>query len=147
VQFPRVLSAYTFRRGRRFHLLRNGPLRASIWHPERLSLLELHGTLMSLKMHRTSAKHLKPTNPFYRLAESEPEDPSFEKEELAEIHNYYRRLEALILDCLRTGEFRLAWSIICAEERTTHSSRMHTEQAGLACIRGLEAAVDGVGFL
>ena len=59
---------------------------------------------------------------------------------------YYDRLEALIRDCLENDEFRLALGIIKAEGRMTHSSRKYAEQAGLACIRGLAVAFDGVGF-
>ena len=96
-------------------------------------------------MERTPAKRVN-SGSLYRLPSSKNEDPTFDKEQLEEIHNYYRRLEAVIADCLRNGEFRLAWKIIGAEERVTHSSRMHAEQAGLACIRGLEVALDRIGF-
>jgi hypothetical protein len=96
-------------------------------------------------MERTPAKHVG-FGSLYPLPKSKNEDPTFEKEQLAEIRNYYRRLEALIVDCLRNGEFRLAWKIIGVEERMTHSSRMHAEQAGLACIGGLGVALDRIGF-
>ena len=96
-------------------------------------------------MERTPAKHVD-SGALYPLPQSKNEDPTFEKEQLAETRNYYRRLEALIVDCLRNGEFRLAWKIIRAEEGTTYSSRMHAEQAGLACIRSLEGALDRIGF-
>jgi hypothetical protein len=68
------------------------------------------------------------------------------REEVDKLRQYYDRLEVLIRDCLENDEFRLAWGIIKAEGRMTHSSRKHAEQAGLACIRGLGVAFDGVGF-
>jgi hypothetical protein len=96
-------------------------------------------------MERTPAKHVD-SGSLYPLPQSKNEDPTFDKEQLAETRNYYRRLEALIVDCLRNGEFRLAWKIIRAEERMTYPSRMHAEQAGLACLRGLEVALYKIGF-
>ena len=60
--------------------------------------------------------------------------------------DYYNRLKIVIRDCLENDEFRLAWRIIKAEGRMMHSSRKYAEQAGLACIRGLGVAFDGVGF-
>jgi len=60
---------------------------------------------------------------------------------------YYHRLEVLIRECLENDEPRLAWEIIKAEGRHTHSSRRCAEKAGLACIRGLGVALDGVGFV
>jgi hypothetical protein len=69
------------------------------------------------------------------------------REELDKIRDYYKRLEALIRDCLENDEFRLAWGIIKSEGRMMHSSRKNAEQAGLACIRGLGVAFDGVGFV
>jgi hypothetical protein len=68
------------------------------------------------------------------------------REEVDKLRDYYDRLEALIRDCLENDEFRLALGIIKAEGRMTHSSRKYAEQAGLACIRGLAVAFDGVGF-
>jgi hypothetical protein len=68
------------------------------------------------------------------------------REELDKIRDYYKRLEVLIRDCLENDEFRLAWGLIKAEGRMMHSSRKCAEQAGLACIRGLGVAFDGVGF-
>jgi hypothetical protein len=68
------------------------------------------------------------------------------REELDKIRDYYKRLEVLIQDCLENEEFRLAWGIIKAEGQMTHSTRKCAEQAGLACIRGLGVAFDGVGF-
>jgi hypothetical protein len=59
---------------------------------------------------------------------------------------YYHRLEVLIRDCLENDEVRLASGIITAEARTMHASRKSAEQAGMACIRGLGVAFDGVGF-
>ncbi|MFZ0710913.1 MAG: hypothetical protein WAM53_12800 [Terrimicrobiaceae bacterium] len=61
--------------------------------------------------------------------------------------DYYARLEALIRDCLENDEIRLAAGIIKAEARAIYSSRKSAEQAGLACIRGLGVAFDGVGFV
>jgi hypothetical protein len=68
------------------------------------------------------------------------------REEGDKLRQYYDRLEVLIRDCLENDEFRLAWGIIKAEGRITHSSRKYAELAGLACIRGLGVALDGVGF-
>ena len=62
------------------------------------------------------------------------------------VREYYDRLEALVRNCLENDEFRLALSILRAETRITHSSRKYAEQAGVACIRGLGVAFDGVGF-
>jgi hypothetical protein len=70
----------------------------------------------------------------------------FKRDEVNKLREYYDRLEALIRDCLENDEFRLAWGIMKAEGRMTHSSRKNAEQAGLACIRGLAVAFDGVGF-
>ena len=70
----------------------------------------------------------------------------FKRDEIHKLREYYDRLEVLIRDCLENDEFRLAWGIIKAEGRVTHSSRDYAEQAGLACIRGLAVAFDGVGF-
>ena len=70
----------------------------------------------------------------------------FKRDEVNKLREYYDRLEALIRDCLENDEFRLAWGIIKAESRVTHSSRDYAEQAGLACIRGLAVAFDGIGF-
>jgi hypothetical protein len=67
-------------------------------------------------------------------------------EKVDKVSEYYSRLEALIRDCLENDEFRLAWSIIRAEARITHSSRKYAEQAGIACIRGLGVAFERVGF-
>ena len=69
------------------------------------------------------------------------------REELDKIRDYYKRLEVLIRDCLENDEFRLAWGLIKAEGRMMHPSRRNAEQAGLACIRGLGVAFDGVGFV
>jgi hypothetical protein len=69
------------------------------------------------------------------------------REEGDKLRQYYDRLEVLIRDCLENDEFRLAWGIIKAEGRITHSSRKYAELAGLACIRGLGVAFDGVGFV
>ena len=60
--------------------------------------------------------------------------------------DYYDRLETVIRDCLEYHEFRLALRILKAEGRIVHPTRKYAEQAGLACIRGLGAALDGVGF-
>ena len=60
---------------------------------------------------------------------------------------YYARLEVLIRDCLENDEIRLASGIIKAEARAMHTSRKSAEQAGLACIRGLGVAFEGVGFV
>jgi len=60
--------------------------------------------------------------------------------------DYYARLEVLIRDCLENDEIRLASGIIRTEARAMHASRKSAEQAGLACIRGLGVAVEGVGF-
>src|SRR5258705_13200327 len=68
------------------------------------------------------------------------------REEVDKLRQYYDRLEVLIRDCLENDEFRLAWGIIKAEGRMTHSSRKQAEQAGVACIRGLGVAFDRVGF-
>ena len=62
------------------------------------------------------------------------------------VREYYDRLEALVRNCLENDEFRLALSILRAETCITHSSRKYAEQAGVACIRGLGVAFDGVGF-
>jgi hypothetical protein len=67
-------------------------------------------------------------------------------EEVDKLRQHYDRLEVLIRDCLENDEFRLAWGIIKAEGRMTHSRRKYAELAGLACIRGLGVAFDGVGF-
>ena len=56
-------------------------------------------------------------------------------------------LEVLIRECLENDEPRLAWEIIKAEGRHTHANRRCAEKAGLACIRGLGVALDGVGFV
>ena len=61
--------------------------------------------------------------------------------------DYYDRLETVIRDCLENDEIRLAAGIIKAEARAMYSSRKSAEQAGLACIRGLGVAFDGVGFV
>jgi hypothetical protein len=68
------------------------------------------------------------------------------RDNVDKVREYYDRLEALVRDCLENDEFRLAWGIIRAETRITHSSRMYAEEAGLACIRGLGVAFDSVGF-
>ncbi len=68
------------------------------------------------------------------------------RENVDKVREYYDRLEALVRDCLENDEFRLAWGIIRAETRITHSSRKYAEQAGMACIRGLGVAFDRVGF-
>jgi hypothetical protein len=68
------------------------------------------------------------------------------REEVDKLLEYYHRLEDVIRECLENDEFRLAWGIVKAEGRMTHSSRKYAEQAGLACIRGLGVAFDGVGF-
>jgi hypothetical protein len=68
------------------------------------------------------------------------------RKEVDNLRQYYNRLEVLIQDCLENEEFRMAWGIIRAEARITHPSRKFAELAGLACIRGLGAAFDGVGF-
>ena len=65
------------------------------------------------------------------------------RENVDKVREYYDRLEALVRDCLENDEFRLAWGIIRAETRITHSSREYAEQAGVACIRGLGVASDG----
>jgi hypothetical protein len=68
------------------------------------------------------------------------------RENVDKVREYYDRLEALVRDCLENDEFRLAWGVIRAETRITHSSRKYAEQAGVACIRGLGVAFDGIGF-
>ena len=70
-----------------------------------------------------------------------------QREEVDKIGDYYNRLEVVIRECLENDEFRLAWGIIKAEGRMMHPSRKYAEQAGLACIRGLGVAFDGVGFV
>jgi hypothetical protein len=70
-----------------------------------------------------------------------------QREHVDKIGDYYNRLEAVIRECLENDEFRLASGIIKAEGRMMHSSRKYAEQAGLACIRGLGVAFDGVGFV
>jgi hypothetical protein len=70
-----------------------------------------------------------------------------QREEVDKIGDYYIRLEVLIRKCVENDEFRLAWRIIKTEGRITHSSRKYAEQAGLACIRGLGMAFDGLGFV
>ena len=69
-----------------------------------------------------------------------------QREAIEKSGDYYNRLEIVIRDCLEKDEFRLAWRIIKAEGRIMHSSRIYAEQAGIACIRGLGVAFDGVGF-
>jgi hypothetical protein len=97
-------------------------------------------------MHRTTTNQ-QPAKLSYRTAESECEESAFGQEELAEIEDYYRRLHVVIIDCIRNDEFRLAWKIIAGEERMTHSTRTHAEQAGLAWLCALKAKFDAMGFI
>lgn len=74
------------------------------------------------------------------------EDPPQQRKKAKRSGDRYKRLEVVLRECLQTDQLRLVRDII-REEGRMHSSRKYAEQAGLACIRGLNVAFDGVRFV